>query len=373
MMRTNAGRYRIGDHVVELRSLRLADAASWRRTNLEHEKRLHDAFHDPHVSWEDRHSATAWAEEWWDARAAADVLVSRVLTVDDETGQRVVGQQSMRGPDPRSGHAESLTWVAGLPDSKAITLWLSAVNVLDTFADPRVTALLAVQPVENRGSLALAKALGFTYLQTARSLRDYKGEPADHTIYVRYNTPETRRDLQAIVASVDPQPMPASRAPRPPARAAVDLARISVRRLRARRAAGPTAQTRALPALLHTDDGLDIGFGAPHGGRYPVTVDGAPIGALQVHVDGGSSTTTIIDWLRTDAQATIATAVLVAACRALAEHQDTRRLTIALADRHALAHDALTAVGFSSEGPTLPTIGDEGSPRESWTRLRDDG
>ena len=294
-----------------------------------------------------------------------------MLAVDDGPGQRVVGQQSFTGPDPRTGHAESLTWIAGLPDSKAVTLWMSAVNVLDTFADPRITASLAVQPVDNRGSLALAKALGFTYLQTVRSLRDYAGAPADHTVYVRYNTPETRRELQAIVDAAGPQPLPASRAPRPPAHAAVDLARIAVRRLRARRAARAEVPVRALPAHVRTDDGLDIGFGDPRDGRYAVTVDGAPLGDVQVHVDGGSSTTTIIDWLRPDAAADVATAVLLAACRVAAEHQDTRRLTIALADRHAAAHAALAALGFASEGPTLPTLGDEDSPRESWTRVQE--
>ncbi|MGX9297617.1 GNAT family N-acetyltransferase [Tsukamurella paurometabola] len=359
--------------MVDLRSPRLSDGPSWRQTNLDHEEWLRAAFYDPAVSWSDQHSTAAWAEEWWNARHAETTLLSRVLTVDDGAEQRVVGQQEMLGPDPRSGHIESLTWVAGLPHSKTITLWMSAVNVLDTFiANPHVSALLAVQPVENRGSLGLAKALGFTYLQTARSLRTYGGVPTDHTIYVRYNTAESRRDMQAIIDSVEPQPMPPRRAALPPAHAAVDVARIAVRRLRARRAAQQAGPARALPSRARSEDGLDIEYGDPHDGRYAVTVDGAPVGDLQLTVDGGSSTTTIIDWLRTDTPASVSTAAIVAACRAAAERQDTRRLTIALADRNAAGHDALAAVGFAPEGQALPTIGDESTARESWTRVRDD-
>ncbi len=370
-MPSHAGRYRIGDHTIELRAPRLSDARSWRSTVLEHEERLRPAFATPDTDWATEHSTAAWAEQWWSSRNAETTVLSRVLTVDDGAGQRVVGQQAMLGPDPRAGHVESLTWVVGLPESKAVTLWMSAVNVLDTFAQsPHVSAVLAVQPVENRGSLALAKALGFTYLQTARSLRIYEGEPVDHTIYVMHNTAESRRDLQRIIDSVDPQPLPASRAPLPPAHAAVDLARIGVRRLRAGRAAGRAVPTRAFPSLARTDDGLDIAFGAPRDGRHPVTVDGAPLGALEIDVDGGSSTTTIIDRLRADAPSALAAAVIVAACRAAAERQHTRRLTVALADRHSPARDALAAIGFASEGKTLPTLGDEATPRESWTRLR---
>ncbi|WP_181873970.1 GNAT family N-acetyltransferase [Tsukamurella tyrosinosolvens] len=370
---SHAGRVRIAEHVVELRSLRLSDGASWRKTNLDYEQRLQDAFHEPGVSWDEKHSTAAWAEQWWTARNAENPLISRVLTVDDESGPRVVGQQSVTGPDPRSGHAETLTWVAGLPQSKAVTYWMSAVDVLDTFEQfPQVSAMLAVQPVENRGSLALATSLGFTYLQTARSLRDYAGTPTDHTIYVLHNTAESRRELQKAIDSVAPQELPRSRAALPPAHAAVDLARITVRRIRAKRAARAVPATRSLPARALSDDGLDIVFGDPHDGRYPVTVDGVPMGALQVTGDAGSSTTTIIDWMRRDTPPAIATDVLVAACRAAAERQDTRRLTVALAERHTGAHDPLIAIGFFSEGATLPTLGDEGSPRESWTRLRND-
>ncbi|CAM3830317.1 GNAT family N-acetyltransferase [Tsukamurella ocularis] len=373
MTSTNAGRYKIGDHVVELRNLRLADGASWRRTRLDHEEWLRSAFTEPGVSWESKHTTAAWAEEWWNARDAKDILLSRILTVDDGDGPRVVGQQSVTGPDPRTGQAETLTWVAGLPNSKTVTRWMSAVDVLDAFEQfPQISAMLAVQPVENRGSLALAKSLGFTYLQTLGSLRPYAGEPTDHTIYVLHNTAENRRSLREVIESIAPEPLPASRAPLPPAHAAVDLARIAVRRLRARRTTGAVAPTRALPARTRSDDGLDIAFGAERDGRYPTTVDGESIGELQVTVDGGTSTTTIIDWLRADAPPAVASATIVAACRAIAEHQDTRRLTVALAERHALAHEPLTAIGFVSEGQTLPTLGDEGSPRESWTRIRDD-
>ncbi|WP_158635082.1 GNAT family N-acetyltransferase [Tsukamurella asaccharolytica] len=369
-----AGRYRIGGHIVDLRSLRLADAASWRKTNLDHEEWLRPAFGDPGTDWNTRRSTAAWAEEWWDARNGKDVLLSRVLTVDDGAEQRVVGQQSMRGPDPRTGHAESLTWVAGLPASKPVTLWMSAVNLLDTFVqNPQVSALLAVQPVENRGSLMLAKALGFTYLQTARALREYAGEPTDHTVYVMHNTPESRRGLKDVIASVTPEAMPARRLPPPPARSAIDLARISVRRVRARRGARGATSVRAFPERARTDDGIDITFGADPHGRHPVSADGESIGALQIHIDEGSSTTTIIDWLHADTPAAIGAAAVVTACRAAAELQATRRLTVALADRHDRARDALAAIGFSSEGPTLPTLGDLDMPRESWTRLRPDG
>ncbi|WEL94752.1 hypothetical protein P1N98_07700, partial [Tsukamurella tyrosinosolvens] len=74
---SHAGRVRIAEHVVELRSLRLSDGASWRKTNLDYEQRLQDAFHEPGVSWDEKHSTAAWAEQWWTGLIVAVVALWR--------------------------------------------------------------------------------------------------------------------------------------------------------------------------------------------------------------------------------------------------------------------------------------------------------
>lgn len=63
--------------------------------------------------------------------------------------------------------------------------------------------------------------------------------------------------------------------------------------------------------------------------------------------------------------------MIIAACRAAAERQDTRRLTIAAADPSPHLTDALATIGFRREGTTWPTRGDESTPRVTWTRLRE--
>lgn len=348
---SNAGRYRIGEHVVQLRAPRLADAESWRRTNLEHESRLRPAFGSPDTDWDAEHSLAAWAETWWAATHDPDVRIARVLTVEDGAEERVVGYQVWAGRDPRTGHAEASTWIAGLPRSLKVAMFFTAACLLDAFtAHPDLPFAVGPMAVHNRPPIALAESVGFTYQQTLRGLREYEGRPADHSIHVRHNTEEARAELAAVIASIGAEPLPPRPAARPSTGAALGLARLGVRRVRAR--------VRAARATPTADTAVDT-----------VTVAGRPIGSIGVHVDGGSSTTEIIERLHRDADPDAATAAVVAACRAAADAQQTRRLTIALADRHAGAVADLTALSFVSEGTALPTLGDESTPRESWTRL----
>ena len=367
---SNAGRYRIGEHVVELRAPRLADAESWRRVNLDYEHRLRPAFGSPYTDWDEEHSATAWAATWWAAVHDPDVRIARVLTLADGARDRVIGYQVWAGRDPRTGQAEASTWVAGLPQSYEVTAFFTAACVLDMLnAHADLPFVVAPMAVHNRPPIALAESVGFTYLQTLRRLREYDGRPTDHSIHVLGNTEKSRAGLEAVLASIGAETLSARPAERPSREATLGLARHGVRRLRTRiRATRPAAAEDGVLATARRDA---VRFHPIGRGTYTATVDDRPIGDVGVHVDDGSSTAEIIDRLSGDVSPEDAAAVLVAACRAAADHQETRRLTIALADRHAAAHDALTAIGFASEGTTLPTIGDEGSPRESWTRLRE--
>ena len=365
---SNSGRYRFGNRIIELRSPRLADAPSWRRTNLEHEERLRPAFGSPNSDWDAEHSAAAWAHTWLAARSGVGVPLSRVLLLGDGDADRVVGQQTYAGPDPRTGHAESSTWIAGLEDSSKIAMWLSSMNMLELFRrHPNVRYATAPLAVTNVPAIALAKAVGLTWINEMRSLREYSGVPVDHTLYVGPNTPEYKAHLEKLVASLGVERVPSRRRTPPPPPVLLGLAREGVRHVRAHRRAKAADVAGPLSA---TEAGHDIAFSAGPGGRYSATSDGTPIGEVQIAVDPGTSTTEIIDWLRPEAPAETAAAVIVAACRILAENQDTRRLTVALAERHAIARDPLVELGFFSEGQTLPTVGDEGSPREMWTRLR---
>ncbi|CAM3350569.1 GNAT family N-acetyltransferase [Tsukamurella hominis] len=367
---STSDRYRIGEHVVELRAPRLADAASWRRTCLEHEKRLRPAFGSPGTDWDAEHSAAAWAADWWRAHRDPDVLLSRVLTVEDGAEDRVVGAQRFAGRDPRTGHTESSTWIAGLPNSKTVAMWMSARNTLDLFVqNPDLPLLVTPQTTDNKPAMALAEALGFTYLQTLQRLREFDGVPADHTVYYLRNTPDSRRRLESVLESIAAEPLPPRRAPLPTLDVVLGVARAGVRRMRARRAASPSSAGR-LPATVRTDDGRTITFLPTSDGRHAVSVGGSPIGGIQIHHDPGSSTIEVIDRLHADAPVADANAAIEAACRASADRQDARRLTIALADRNAAVAEPLAALGFASEGATSPTFGDDGAQRESWTRLQ---
>lgn len=366
------GRYRIGKHIVELRTPRLSDAASWRQTNLEHEERLRPAFGTPRSDWAGDHSLTAWAHTWLAARSGAGVPLSRVLVVEDGDSDRVVGQQTFAGPDPRTGHAESSTWIAGLDDSNKVAVWMSAANVLEMFRlRPEVRYATAPLAVTNVPAIALAKAVGLQWVHDLRGLREYNGEPVDHTVYVIPNTAEAKTGLQKIVAAIGPEPVPPRRAAPPSPEVLLSLARQGVRQVRSRRRAGSAEVSGPLSGTGLTEDGHDIAFAAAPDGRYTATADGTPIGQLEVQVDPGTSTTEIIDRLRDESRPEIEAAALVAACRTLANRQDTRRLTLALADRHASAVAALIALGFESEGDALPTSGDEATTRSTWTRYRE--
>ncbi len=348
---SRAGRYRIGEHVVEIRAPRLADAEAWRRTTLQHESRLSRAFGGPDADWDEEHSLTAWASTWWSATHDPDVRIARVLTLADGDEDRIVGYQAWAGRDPRTGQAEASTWVAGLPRSAEVTAFLTATCVLEMFeAHPDLRFVVAPMAVHNRPSIALSESVGFHHLQTLRGLREYDGVATDHVIHVRENTAEDRAELRAFLDTIGAETLRPRPAARPSVGAVGGLGRYGVRRLRAR--------ARSLRAPAARDD-------------RTVTVGGRRIGSIGVHVDGGSSTTEVIDRLSPDADPTAGVAEIVAACRAAAEAQETRRLTIALADRHAAAVTDLTALGFVSEGRTLPTLGDEATPRESWTRIQE--
>lgn len=370
-----ARRYRIGEHVVEFRAPRLADAESWRRTNLEHERRLRPAFGSPDTDWDAEHSPAAWASTWWSATRDPDVRIARVLTLADGAGDHVRGYQAWAGREPRTGHAEASTWIAGIPNSPEVTVYFTATCVLEMFrAHPDLPFVVAPMAVHNRPPIALAEAVGFRRLQTLRGLREYDGRATDHVIHYLDNTAASRAALEAVLASIDAEPLPAAPPLRPSRTAVQGLIRHGARELRARahRAAGTGhAVAGALAAEPScTEGGHRIEF-RPAPGGFEVSVDGRPIGHIGAHVDDGSSTTELIDRLHRDADPECAGAALTAACRAAARGQSTRRLTVALADRHAGARDALGGMGFFSEGATLPTLGDEGTPRETWTRLRE--
>ncbi|BDD83100.1 hypothetical protein TPB0596_28630 [Tsukamurella pulmonis] len=370
---SNSGRYRFGDRIIELRTSRLSDGRSWRRTNLEHEERLRPAFGSPSSDWDAEHSATAWAQKWLADRSGVGIPLSRLILLEEGDTDRVVGQQAYAGPDPRTGHAESSTWIAGLDDSSKVAVWLCAMNMLELFRlHPQLTWATAPLAVTNAPAIALAKAVNLTWINDMRGFREYSGVPIDHTLYAGPNTPEYKDHLEKLVASLGVERVAPRRAAAPSPEALLGLARAGVRRARARRGAGASSGAAAvlLPAAT-TEDGHAIAFVTGPDQRYTVTADGTRIGQVQITVDPGTSTTELIEWLRPDAPKEIATAATVAACRVLAERQNTRRLTVALADRHAGARDPLIGIDFVSEGQTLPTIGDADSPREMFTRYRE--
>ncbi|ADG78346.1 N-acetyltransferase domain-containing protein OS=Tsukamurella paurometabola (strain ATCC 8368 / DSM / CCUG 35730 / CIP 100753 / JCM 10117 / KCTC 9821 /NBRC 16120 / NCIMB 702349 / NCTC 13040) OX=521096 GN=Tpau_1728 PE=4 SV=1 [Tsukamurella paurometabola] len=371
MLSPYSGRFRVGDRVVELRAPRLSDAKAWRRTNLEHEDRLRPAFGSPHSDWEAAHSAAEWAHTWLAARSGAGVPLSRVLMVDDGDSDRMVGQQTYAGPDPRTGHAEVSTWIAGLDDSAVIARWMSAMCVLEVLRlNPHLRYITAPLAVTNAPAIALAKASGFTWVQDQRGLREYNGHPIDHTVYALANSLESRSMLAKIVSSFNPEPIRPRRTIAPSPEVLLGLARVGVRRARAGLRPRAVETARLLPTHS-AQNGHDIEFTFDPSGYYTVTVDGTQMGQVEVHGDPGTSTTEVIDRLRDEEQPQAAVAALVAACRALADRQDTRRLTLALADRHASATSQLTALGFESEGTALPTRGDEATPRAAWTRYQE--
>ena len=368
---SNAGRYRIGGHIIELRAPRLADAESWRRTTLENESRLRPAFGSPDGDWDEEHSPAAWAAIWWRSIHDPDVRIARVLTVANGAQDTVVGYQVWAGQDPRTGHAEASVWVAGLPNSYEVTAFFTAACVLDMLnAHPDLPYVIAPMAVHNRPPIALAETVGFPHLQTLRQLREYDGRAADHSIHYLSNTEASRAGLAAIISTIGAEPL----APRPADRvsraAALGLIRHKVRRLRTR--ARTLRATPTTPACVigptRTEHGHEVRFHY-RGHEYSVTFDGRPVGDVGVHIDHGSSTTAIIDRLHPHIDSETASAVLAVACREAAENQATRRLTVALAERHSPAVAALLDLGFVSEGVTLPSLGDRATPRESWTRL----
>ncbi|MGV7750471.1 GNAT family N-acetyltransferase, partial [Mycobacterium kansasii] len=87
------------------------------------------------------------------------------------------------GPDPRTGHAESSTWIAGLEDSSKVAMWLSSMNMLELFRlHPNVRYATAPLAVTNVPAIALAKAVGLTWVNEMRGFREYSGVPIDHTL-----------------------------------------------------------------------------------------------------------------------------------------------------------------------------------------------
>lgn len=364
----HTGRYRIGEHVVELRAPRLADAGPWRRTALEHEERLRPAFGSPRTDWKREHDATAWAEIWWRTRTDPAVLLSRMVTLADGNVDRVVGQQAYVGPDVRTGHAEASVWFAGVSNAKHVSMWVTAANILDVLrARPDVSRVVAPAAAPNRAARALAESIGFRSVQSLRDLREFAGEPMMHTLLALENTAESRRGLERILASIEAEPLSARPGRAITPLAALGAARFGVRRLRhARRRATPPV---LLPDRVATENGDAVAVLRSESGRFLISTSGRPVGEVEVHVDLGSSTVELIDRLPSSAPPETAVPVIVALCRALAGRQRTRRLTIAVADRHQRATEALAALGFASEGATGPTLGDESTPRESWTRL----
>ncbi|MCS3780205.1 GNAT family N-acetyltransferase [Tsukamurella ocularis] len=375
-MRTQSasGRFRIGQHTVELRAPRLSDADSWRRTCLEHEERLRPAFGDANADWVSEHSSTAWADKWWCARTDPFVVHSRVLIAGDGTDARMVGQVEHVGPDPRTGHVETSIWIAGVPKSSpSIAQWALATCVLDVLLMfPDVPRVIGPVYVHNRAAAALGESVGFEHVQTLRRLREYAGQPADHAIYAIENTAEVRAALASNVDGIAAVPLPRSRAAAPSLAATLGAARLGARKVRGRmRRSNPIDAPHALPGVARAAGDHTVEFHARRGGVYEAHVDGRPAGTAQVSVDVGTSTTEIIDRTSHELPAGTADAVVIAACRAAAQHQETRRLTIAAADPSPRVTDALATIGFRPEGATWPTRGDESTPRATWTRLRE--
>lgn len=374
-MRTQptSGRFSIGEHIVELRAPRLSDADAWRRTCLEHEERLRPAFGHGHTDWSSEHSPTEWAEKWWCARTDPFVVHSRSLIAGDGADARMVGQVEHVGPDPRTGHFEASIWIAGIPrPSGSIAQWALAMCVLDVFLSfPDVPRIVGPVYVHNRAAAALGEAVGFQHVQTLRRLREYDGEPADHAIWAIENTAEVRASLAATLDAIAAVPLPRRRSAAPSPAAVLGAARLGARKVRARlHRSRPIDGPPALPGVARAGEHT-VEFRTSRDGLYEARVAGRPAGAAQVSVDMGTSTTEIIDRTSRELPAGTADAVIVAACRAAAEHQETRRLTIAAADPSPHVTDALATIGFRPEGATWPTRRDESTPRATWTRLRE--
>lgn len=179
---------------VVLRAPRVTDGPSWRRARLLDEARLRPSLARGLDSWDRESSLTAWVERVRDLRAGArdgSVVPYVLATVPGD----VLGEITF-AIDARSGLAELSLWTTrSVPH--AVTTWSTATAVLSVLEHPyAVPWVVAPVAVGNPGPSGLLGRAGFEPSGTARLLRPYDGEPADHAILRLENTAATRDHLR---------------------------------------------------------------------------------------------------------------------------------------------------------------------------------
>ncbi|WP_131815839.1 GNAT family N-acetyltransferase [Mycobacteroides franklinii] len=332
---------------VMLRAPRLSDGPSWRETNLRYEQRLAPAFAHQDMSWAAAHSPYMWIHTWRQARSdAARGWASYLLIHLEGTRERVVGHLAMAGRHPRTGGTEVSTWTAGVPH--AVTMWAQSSLIISGFeTNPDVPHAVAPLAVHNVPVQRLAQAVGWQKLQTCRQLRMFDGSPTDHEIWYQTNSAE---NLVALRHKRD------TLAGETPLRGSERPAKISWGDLLA--CGRYELRNRCRRASAVPKD------------TVPVTVSGTPIGSIEISVDLGSSTTELIGRPHPGASEDSLTPTIAdLAARLTLAPAPTRRIVVAARSDARPLTDILTTHGFQNEGPTLPTFGESGVPRQLWVHL----
>ena len=327
-----------------LRTPRLSDGASWRKTNLRYEKRLAPAFGRTDMSWSAAHSPYMWIHTWKQALSdAAQGWVSCLLVHLYGGCEHVVGHLAMAGRHPRTGGTEVSTWTAGVPHT--VTMWAQASLIIAGFeANSNIPHAVAPLADQNVPVQRLAQAVGWSKLQTCRKLRMYDGKPTDHQIWFQSNTPE---NLAALRHTRDTFPDNGT------ARVSGCRSRVSWSDLVARGHYEMRHWGRRAAPAAHS--------------RVAVDFSGENTGYVEISVDPGSSTTELISRpLPGVSEDMLTSTVADLAGRLTHLPSSTRRIVVAArADDRPLI-EALTAHGFQNEGHTLPTLGETAVTRDLW-------
>lgn len=327
-----------------LRTPRLSDGASWRKTNLRYEKRLAPAFGRTDMSWSAAHSPYMWIHTWKQALSdAAQGWVSCLLVHLDGGCEHVVGHLAMAGRHPRTGGTEVSTWTAGVPHT--VTMWAQASLIIAGFeANSNIPHAVAPLADQNVPVQRLAQAVGWSKLQACRKLRMYDGKPTDHQIWFQSNTPE---NLAALRHTRDTFPDNGT------ARVSGCRSRVSWSDLVARGHYEMRHWGRRAAPAAHS--------------RVAVDFSGETTGYVEISVDPGSSTTELISRpLPGVSEDMLTSTVADLAGRLTHVPSSTRRIVVAArADDRPLI-EALTAHGFQNEGHTLPTLGETAVTRDLW-------
>ncbi|MUM17648.1 GNAT family N-acetyltransferase [Mycobacterium sp. CBMA271] len=358
---------------VALRAPRLSDGPSWRETASRFAARLSPAFGRDDMDWESAHSPVMWADTWraalGDAKAGG---VSYVLVRIDNDTEKVVGQFSVTGRDPRTGGAEISIWSADV--SPVVSRWAQLTSALSAFeGNPAIPHALIPVAVSNVRANMFASSLGWTQLQTRHQLRSYDGQISDHHIWILVNTAASRdamrRQLLALpCARADSQPI-APRASQPLYIAA--WGRYLVRRARQRLRTAKDVRPRPPVLEIPSANGEVVRLEPSSHDRYRVTMSERPAGSIDVYSDAGTSTSELVphisSWVPEDARV----AAVAQLARQLAEGPRASRRTVVTirAGDSAIAND-LVALGFIDEGDAPPSLGEEGVPRRMWTLIR---